>query len=47
MDLYIKLFDVLFPVFFVIGVGYYLGIRHRKGLPLRGQKTKKTSAKIF
>ncbi len=25
MELYIKLFDVLFPVFFVIGVGYYLG----------------------
>ena len=27
MELYIKLFDVLFPVFFVIGVGYYLGIK--------------------
>ena len=27
MDLYIKLFDVLFPVFFVIGVGYYLGVK--------------------
>ena len=25
MELYIKLIDVLFPVFFVIGVGYYLG----------------------
>jgi len=25
MDLYLKLIDVLFPVFFVIGVGYYLG----------------------
>ena len=25
MELYIKLFDVLFPVFFVIAVGYYLG----------------------
>ena len=25
MELYIKLFDVIFPVFFVIAVGYYLG----------------------
>ena len=25
MDIYFKLFEVLFPVFFVIGVGYYLG----------------------
>ena len=25
MELYLKLIDVLFPVFFVIGVGYYLG----------------------
>ena len=25
MDLYLKLIDVLFPVFFVIGIGYYLG----------------------
>jgi len=25
MELYIKLFEVLFPVFFVIGIGYYLG----------------------
>ena len=24
MDLYSKIFEVLFPVFFVIGVGYYL-----------------------
>ena len=30
MDLYIKLFDVLFPVFFVIGVGYYLGKKDPK-----------------
>ena len=30
MELYIKLFDVLFPVFFVIGVGYYLGIKDPK-----------------
>jgi len=25
MEIYIKLFDVLFPVFFVVGIGYYLG----------------------
>ena len=25
MDIYIKLFEVLFPVFFVVGIGYYLG----------------------
>ncbi len=25
MDLYIKLFEVLFPVFFIIGIGYFLG----------------------
>ena len=25
MDIYIKIFEVIFPVFFVIGVGYYLG----------------------
>ena len=25
MELYLKLIDVIAPVFFVIGVGYYLG----------------------
>ena len=25
MELYIKLIDVILPVFFVIGIGYYLG----------------------
>tara|TARA_X000000950_G_C13756154_1_gene594823 strand:- start:42 stop:941 length:900 start_codon:yes stop_codon:yes gene_type:complete len=25
MDIYIKLFEVLFPVFFIVGIGYYLG----------------------
>ena len=25
MELYLKLIDVIFPVFFIIGVGYYLG----------------------
>ena len=30
MDIYIKIFEVIFPVFFVIGVGYYLGKKNRK-----------------
>ena len=30
MDLYIKIFEVLFPVFFVIGVGFYLGKNNPK-----------------
>ena len=30
MELYVKIFDVLFPVFFVIGVGYYLGKKDPK-----------------
>ena len=25
MDIYIKLFEVLFPVFFIVGIGYFLG----------------------
>ena len=25
MDILIKLFEVLFPVFFIVGIGYYLG----------------------
>ena len=25
MELYVKLIDVILPVFFVIGIGYYLG----------------------
>ena len=25
MDIYIKLFEVLFPVLFVVGLGYFLG----------------------
>ena len=25
MEIYLKLFEVLFPVFFIIGIGYYLG----------------------
>ena len=30
MDIYLKLFEVLFPVFFVIGIGYYLGKKNQK-----------------
>ena len=30
MSIYIKLFEVLFPVFFVIGIGYYLGKKNPK-----------------
>ena len=30
MDLYLKLFEVLFPVFFVIGIGFFLGMRDQK-----------------
>ena len=25
MQIYLKLFEVLFPVFFIIGIGYFLG----------------------
>ena len=35
MEIYIKLFEVLFPVFFVVGIGYYLGNKNPK-LDLRG-----------
>ena len=30
MDIYLKLFEVIFPVFFVIGIGYYLGKKNPK-----------------
>ena len=30
MDLYLKLFEVVFPVFFVVGIGYYLGKKNPK-----------------
>ena len=30
MDIYFKLFEVLFPVFFIIGVGYFLGKKDPK-----------------
>ena len=30
MEIYIKLFEVLFPVFFVVAIGYYLGKKNSK-----------------
>ena len=30
MEIYIKLFEVLFPVFFIIGIGYFLGKKNPK-----------------
>jgi predicted permease len=30
MEIYIKIFEVIFPVFFVIGVGFYLGKKNPK-----------------
>ena len=30
MLIYLKLFEVLFPVFFVVGIGYYLGKKNPK-----------------
>ena len=30
MSIYLKLFEVLFPVFFVVGIGYYLGKKNPK-----------------
>ena len=30
MELYLKLIDVLFPVFFIIGIGYYIGKKDSK-----------------
>ena len=30
MEIYIKLFEVLFPVFFIVGIGYYLGKKNPK-----------------
>ena len=30
MELYFKLLEVIFPVFFVVGIGYYLGNKNPK-----------------
>ena len=29
MEIYIKLFEVLFPVFFIVGIGYILGKKNK------------------
>ena len=30
MEIYLKLFEVIFPVFFIVGIGYYLGKKNPK-----------------
>ena len=30
MDIYIKLFEVLFPVFFIVGIGYFIGKKNSR-----------------
>ena len=30
MEIYLKLIEVLFPVFFIVGIGYYLGRKNPK-----------------
>ena len=30
MEIYIKLFEVLFPVFFIVGIGYFIGKKDPK-----------------
>ena len=30
MDIYLKLFEVLFPVFFMVGIGYFIGKKNPK-----------------
>jgi len=30
MEIYFKLFEILFPVFLIIGIGYYLGKKDPK-----------------
>ena len=30
MEIYLKLFEVIFPVFFVVGIGYFLGKKNPK-----------------
>ena len=30
MDIYIKLFEVIFPVFFIVSIGYYIGKKYPK-----------------
>ena len=30
MEIYLKLFEVLFPVFFIVGIGYFIGKKNTK-----------------
>ena len=30
MEIYYRLFEVIFPVFFVVGIGYYIGKKNPK-----------------
>ena len=30
MEIYLKLFEVVFPVFFIVGIGYYIGKKDKK-----------------
>ena len=30
MEIYVKLFEVIFPVFFIIGIGYFIGKKDKK-----------------
>ena len=30
MEIYFKLFEVLFPVFFMVGIGYFIGKKNPK-----------------
>ena len=50
MEIYIKLFEVLFPVFFIVGVGYFIGkimkvsggkINHKKIIEVLNKELKK------
>ena len=29
MEIYLKLFEVLFPVFFIVGIGYFIGRKNK------------------
>ena len=48
MDIYAKLFEVLFPVFFIVAIGYFLGKKNPKldTIKKTGNKTSKSLAYI-
>ena len=47
MDIYIKLFEVLFPVFFIVGIGYLLGKKNRVNPREIAEKIKNILSKEF